>query len=181
MVLAVLSNTFFRCVPAQSLSCVQLFVTPRTLACQAPLSMGCPRQENWSGLPFSSPEDLPHPGIESVSPALAGTVFITELPKKLIKHLGALFNVQLSVCVCVCVCVCVPLWLISSCMQWSLKNHVCCLLNIDNDSQHMMVFKSNSCICFHAFISWKSSLFTQVLCFQRLKDMKRKQNGVNKL
>ena len=163
-------------MPAQSLSCVQLFVTPRTLAWQAPLSMGCPRQENWSGLPFSFPEDLPDPGIESVSPALAGTVFITELPKKLIKHLGALFK-----CSAECVCVCVPLWLISSCMQWSLKNHACCLLNIDSDSQHMMIFESNSCICFHAFISWKSSLFPQVLCFQRLKDMKRKQNGVNKL
>ena len=37
---------------AQSLSCVQLFATPWTAACQAPLSMGFPRQEYWSGLPF---------------------------------------------------------------------------------------------------------------------------------
>ena len=36
----------------QSLSPVQLFVTPWTLACQAPLSMGFSRQEYWSGLPF---------------------------------------------------------------------------------------------------------------------------------
>ena len=36
------------------------------------------RQENWSGLPFSSPGDLPHPGIEPVSPALAGRFFTTE-------------------------------------------------------------------------------------------------------
>ena len=39
-----------------SLSRVQLFVTPRTVACQAPLSMEFSRQENWSGLPFPSPE-----------------------------------------------------------------------------------------------------------------------------
>ena len=36
---------------------------------QAPLSMGLPRQEHWSGLPFSSPGDLPNPGIEPASPA----------------------------------------------------------------------------------------------------------------
>ena len=52
------------------LSHVQLFATPGTIACQAPLSMGFPRQEYWSGLPFPSPEDLPDPGIESGSPAL---------------------------------------------------------------------------------------------------------------
>ena len=52
------------------LSRVQLFVTPWTVACQAPLSMGFPRQEHWSGLPFASPGDLPEPGIEPRSPAL---------------------------------------------------------------------------------------------------------------
>ena len=51
------------------------FVTPWTVAHQAPLSMGFPRQEYWSGLPFLSPGDLPNPGIE---PALAGRFFITE-------------------------------------------------------------------------------------------------------
>ena len=45
---------------------------------QDPLSMGCLRQEYWNGLPFSSPGDLPSPGIEPVSPALAGRFFITE-------------------------------------------------------------------------------------------------------
>ena len=40
------------------------FVTPWTVAHQAPLSMGFPRQEHWSGLPFPSPGDLPDPGIE---------------------------------------------------------------------------------------------------------------------
>ena len=48
-------------------SCVWLFVTPWTVACQAPLSMGFPRQEHWSELAFPSPWDLPHPGIEPVS------------------------------------------------------------------------------------------------------------------
>ena len=55
---------------AQLLCHVQLFVTPWTTACQAPLSMGFPRQEHWSGLPFPSPGDLPDPGIKLMSPAL---------------------------------------------------------------------------------------------------------------
>jgi len=46
------------------------FVTPCTVACQAPLTMGFSRQEYWSGLPFPSPGDLPDPGIELASPAL---------------------------------------------------------------------------------------------------------------
>ena len=49
---------------------VQLFVTPWTIANQAPLSMGFSRQEYWSGLPIPSPGDLPDPGIEPVSPTL---------------------------------------------------------------------------------------------------------------
>ena len=44
-------------VAVESLSHVQLFVTPWTVACQAPRSMGLPRQEYWSGLPFPSPGD----------------------------------------------------------------------------------------------------------------------------
>ena len=54
----------------QSLSHVWLFATPWTVAYQAPPSMGFSRQENWSGLPFPSPGDLPDPGIEPGSPAL---------------------------------------------------------------------------------------------------------------
>ena len=46
------------------------FATPWTIARQAPLSMGFPRQEYWSGLPFPSLGGLPDPGIEPVSPAL---------------------------------------------------------------------------------------------------------------
>ena len=50
--------------------CLTLFVTPWTVACQAPWSTEFSRQEYWSGLPFSSRGDLPNPGIESGSPAL---------------------------------------------------------------------------------------------------------------
>ena len=67
-------------VVVQSLSCVSLFVTPWAVACQAPLSMGFPKQENWSRLPFSSPGDLPKPGIEPTTPALAGGFLTTEPP-----------------------------------------------------------------------------------------------------
>ena len=44
---------------------VDSFETPWTVAHQAPLSMGFPRQEHWSGLPFSPPGDRPHPEMES--------------------------------------------------------------------------------------------------------------------
>ena len=64
---------------------MQLFVTPWSVAQQAPLSMGFLRQEFWSGLPFPSPGDLPDPGIEPVCPALAGRFFTTEPPGKLQK------------------------------------------------------------------------------------------------
>ena len=69
----------------QSVSCVQLFATPRTVANQAPLSMGFPRQEYWSGLPFPTPVDLPDPRIEPtspVSPAWQADSFTTEPPGK---------------------------------------------------------------------------------------------------
>ena len=51
-------------------SCVQLFVTPWTVARQAPLSMGFSRQARWSGLPCPPPRDLPNPGTEPWSPTL---------------------------------------------------------------------------------------------------------------
>ena len=62
-------------VCAQLLSPVRLFVTPWTVAHQAPLSMGFPRQEYWSGLPFPSPGYLPHPGIKLRSPTLQADGF----------------------------------------------------------------------------------------------------------
>ena len=61
---------------------VRLFVTPRTAARQAPLSIGFSRQEYWSGLPFPSLGDLPGPGIKPVSPALAGGFLTNEPPGK---------------------------------------------------------------------------------------------------
>ena len=65
---------------AKSLQCIQLFVTPWTVAHQAPLSMGFSRKEYWRGLPFPPPGDLPNPGIEPwslLSPQLAGGFFTT--------------------------------------------------------------------------------------------------------
>ena len=50
-------------------SCLTL-VTPRTVARQAPLFMGFPRQEYWSGSPLPSSGCLPDPGIEPVGPGL---------------------------------------------------------------------------------------------------------------
>ena len=58
-------------------------MTPWTIACQASLSMGCPRQEYWSGLLFPSPEDLPDPGAELGSPALQVVSLSTKPPIKL--------------------------------------------------------------------------------------------------
>ena len=70
-------------------SCVQLFVTLWTVACQAPLSMGLSRQEHWSRLPCPPPGDLPDPGIQpkslvSVSciSCIAGGLFTAEPPGK---------------------------------------------------------------------------------------------------
>ena len=67
---------------------IGFFVIPWTVACQAPLSMGFPRSEYWSGSPFPPPGDLPNPGFElltPVAPALAGRFFTTELPGKPLK------------------------------------------------------------------------------------------------
>ena len=61
-------DKFMPLSPPCVLSCfsrVRLFVIPRTVACQAPLSMGFSRQENWIELPFPTRGDLPDPGIES--------------------------------------------------------------------------------------------------------------------
>ena len=69
----------------QSLSRVQLFATPWTVACQTPLYLGFFGQELWSGLSFPSPGDLPDPGIESIfltSSALAGRFFTAAPPAK---------------------------------------------------------------------------------------------------
>ena len=64
------SKLFERKWKCSSLSCVQLFVTSWTAACQASLSMEFSRQEHWSRLPLPSQGRLPNPGIEPQSPVL---------------------------------------------------------------------------------------------------------------
>ena len=61
------------------LSRVPALATPWTVACQAPLSMGFSREEHWSGLPLSSPGDLPDSWIERASLALQADSLLTEL------------------------------------------------------------------------------------------------------
>ena len=71
----ILAVYFFLVMCAQLISHVLLFVTPRTVNCQALLSIGI--------LPWDSPGDLPDPGIKPMFPALAdGFFFITEPPRK---------------------------------------------------------------------------------------------------
>ena len=71
----------------QSLSRVRLFATPWTVAHQAPLSMGFPRQEYWSGFPFPSPGHLPDTGIELGSSALEADSLPSEPPGKPVRTL----------------------------------------------------------------------------------------------
>ena len=59
---------------------VQLFVTPWTAACHAPLSMEFSWEEYWRALPCLPPGDLPNPGIDPASltsPALTSKFFTT--------------------------------------------------------------------------------------------------------
>ena len=69
-------------IKRQLLSHVQLFMTPWTVAHQAPLSMEFSRQEYWSGQPLPSPGDLPNPGIKPWSPALQVNSLPSEPPGK---------------------------------------------------------------------------------------------------
>ena len=69
-----MSNIISYCVCVRALSCVRLLVTPWSIARQAPLSMEFSSQEYWSVLLFSTPGDLPDPGVNPLclaSPALA--------------------------------------------------------------------------------------------------------------
>ena len=72
-------------ISGKGFSHVRLFVTPWTIACQAPLSVGFSRQEYWSGLPFPSPGDLPDPGIEPRSPKLQADTLTSEPSAKPMK------------------------------------------------------------------------------------------------
>ena len=65
-----------------------------TIALQADLSMGFPRQEYWGGLPFPSPGDLPYPGIELASPALQ----VNSLPLSHLESLGASLSPRFYFC-----------------------------------------------------------------------------------
>ena len=84
----------FKCiyvyVNACMLSCfssVRLFVPLWTVAHQAPLSMGFPRQEYWSGLPCPPPGDLPDPGIEPAFPM----TFVLQADSLPLSHWGSSF------------------------------------------------------------------------------------------
>ena len=70
-----------------SLSHVRLFVTPWTVAYQAPLPIEFSRQEYWSGLPFPSPGDLPDPGNEPRTHALQANSLSSEPPGKHYRHI----------------------------------------------------------------------------------------------
>ena len=70
------------------------FAAPCTIARQAPLSMGFPRQEYWSRFPFPSPGDLPHTWIKPALTSLAGRLFIPEPPGKTIDLLQQIENVE---------------------------------------------------------------------------------------
>ena len=71
-----------RKVKMKSLCCVRLFATPWNVAHQASQPMGFSSQEYWSGLPFPSPGDPPHPGIKPRSPALQVDALPSEPPGK---------------------------------------------------------------------------------------------------
>ena len=68
------------CRVVKSLSHVQLFVTPWTVAYQAPPSMGFSKQEYWYGFPFPSPGNLPNPRIKPGSPAFQYYSLTSEPP-----------------------------------------------------------------------------------------------------
>ena len=80
------SNAWKWKVKVKSLSHVWLLATPWTIAHQAPPSMGFSRQEYWSGLPFSSPGDLPNQGIEPGSPPWQADSLPSVLPGKPRSH-----------------------------------------------------------------------------------------------
>ena len=80
LILSLLSLSVSHSVVSNSLG------SPWTVACQAPLSIGFPRQEYWSGLPVPSPGDIPDPGIEPGSPALQADSLLSEPPRKPIAY-----------------------------------------------------------------------------------------------
>ena len=86
----------------KSLSRVQLFATPWTVAYKDPPSMGFSRQKCWSGLPFPSPGDLPNPGIEPGSAALLADALPSEpagkIPMTMLLYINFMTFYTLSSC-----------------------------------------------------------------------------------
>ena len=93
MLSRVTSGTLALCTFMHICCCLVMsdsFANPCTVALQAPLSMGFSSQEYWSELSFPSPRDLPGPGIEPESPALAGRFFTTEPLRCPFMHISTL-------------------------------------------------------------------------------------------
>ena len=84
------------CAVLSHFSRVQLFATPWIVAHQVSLSMGFSREECWIRLPFPSPGDLPDPGTEGMSPALAGSFFTTSANREAASYSDFLFCVSPS-------------------------------------------------------------------------------------
>ena len=82
-------------------------MTPRTVALQAPLSMGFSRQEYWSGLPFPSPGDLSSPGVAPRSSALQADILPSEPPGSPCK-LKHCCKSKVFIIVCLFVCFLIP-------------------------------------------------------------------------
>ena len=72
--------------------------TPWTVACQAPLSFGFPRQEYWSRLPFPPPRALPNPGIKPIISCMVSRFFTTELPGKPIRNVHEALEMYQVLC-----------------------------------------------------------------------------------
>ena len=111
----------------KSLSCVRLFVTPWTVAHQAPLSMGFSRQEYWSRLPFPSPGDLPDPGIEPRSPALEADALTSEPPGKPMTNLDCILksrDIALPTNVSLAKAMVFPV-VMYGCESWTIKKAEC--------------------------------------------------------
>ena len=108
------------CAVALPLSRVWLFMTLWTLACHAPLSMGCSRQEYRSGLPCPAPGDLPKPGIESWCPALMWILF----------HLSCQGNPTILVS---------TLLFISTCWSLGWLGLSSCIPSLENSMKHLVV------------------------------------------
>ena len=97
----------------KSLSRIQLFAIPWTVAYQAPSPMEFSRQEYWSGLPFPSPGHLPDPGIEPGSPALQTDSLPSEPPGKPYKAIKNIVGSIYRHCCCLvaksCPALCNPI------------------------------------------------------------------------